>query len=221
MQLQRQCFKYKVLHFVLNLHIFAEAFFSRTAFPRATQTLAYESRNRIEAIPYVTRPSSTFLCLSPQAKNNDMTYTETNIKRQLNFFTQIQNVGDSNVVNDVYARDPKRNIWWYVGKSARCTGTVTLQQAISRQYQLIEEHACRLRPVELGREIGKLEIWGAPYNSEQRVAQNDPSVLFEKMPREVKGDEDVSAIEVGFNCEFVTNKGVGFRVERRDDGSCL
>jgi hypothetical protein len=96
-------------------------------------------------------------------------------------------------------------------------GTVSLNQAIARQLNLIEEHAVRLRPVELGRSFGSLEIWVAPGDSE--VACSENTIALERMQRYVEGTEHVSLKEVGFSCQVVTNQGVGFAIERCNDGT--
>ena len=97
-------------------------------------------------------------------------------------------------------------------------GTVNLQQAVARQFNLIEEHATRLRPVELGRAFGSCEVWVAPGDTEQELSNNNPNIRLEKMERYADGCEDVSSKEVGLNLEVVTNRGAGFFVERNEDG---
>ena len=97
-------------------------------------------------------------------------------------------------------------------------GTVSLNEAIARQFNLIEEHATRLRPVELGRAFGQCEVYVAPGDTEMQVSNNDPNIRLERMERHVEGCEGVSSLEVGLNLEVVTNKGAGFFVERNDDG---
>ena len=97
-------------------------------------------------------------------------------------------------------------------------GTVSPEAAIARQLNLIEEHACRIRPIELGRSFGKLEFYAAPGDTEMLASQNDPGIKLRKMPREVEGSEKVALLEVGVNLEVVTNQGVGFYVVRTEDG---
>jgi hypothetical protein len=125
-------------------------------------------------------------------------------------------------VLDIYARDPNQAgghiRYWFVGKVARCTGTVTPELAVARQFNLIEEHACRMRPVELGRHFGNLECYAAPGDTELLTAKNDPSIRLQKVQRWVVGAEDIPLVEVGLNLEIVTNKGVGFCIVRTDQG---
>jgi hypothetical protein len=127
--------------------------------------------------------------------------------------------------------------YWYVGKIARTTGTITLNQGISRVWNLIEEHACRLRPVELWREYGSLEIWCSKKgdtemvlsqatatangtNDEDQNSKNDQMSLM-KMDKYVEWCEQVPAIEVGFIAEVVTNMGQGFYIIRDDEGRLM
>ena len=75
-----------------------------------------------------------------------MAYIQENITRQMINYENIRKAGGKDVVNDVYVRNPKLpSLLWYVGKVARCTGTVSLENAIAKQWNLIEEHAARLR----------------------------------------------------------------------------
>jgi len=151
-----------------------------------------------------------------------MEYKQSNVVRQFENYIGIRKASPEaeNVSNDIYVRDPDRNIWWFVGKVARCSGVVTLAQAVARQWNLIEEHACRLRPIELGRKFGSLEVWTAPIDSEMQMENNDDSIQLQKMERTVAGVENVQSIEVGLNLEIVTSRGEGFRVERKPDGTC-
>ena len=111
--------------------------------------------------------------------------------------------------------------YWFMGKVARCTGTVSPEQAVARQYNLLEEHACRIRPVELGRHFGTIELFLAPGNTEMLMSQNDPCIRLQMVPRYTEGVEQVSLLEVGLNLEIVTNQGVGFCIYRDDDDSVL
>lgn len=97
----------------------------------------------------------------------------------------------------------------------------------------MEEHACRLRPVELGREYGQLEIWcskkgdteielsQATATSTDSVTQDDDDMSLIKMEKYVKGGDEASSLEVGFIAEFVTNKGQGFYIIRDDRGKLM
>lgn len=90
----------------------------------------------------------------------------------------------------------------------------------------------RLRPVELGREFGNLEIWVARGDSELEMSQaavvgsgSDGSAMerfrLKKMQRYVEGSEDVDVLEVGFMAEFVTNSGQGFFIVRNERGEVM
>ena len=46
---------------------------------------------------------------------------------------------------------------------------------MSQQWNAIEQHACRLRSLELGRKFDSLEIWSTDRDSEMDVACNRPS----------------------------------------------
>jgi len=50
------------------------------------------------------------------------------------------------------------------------------------------------------------------------MANNDPKFKLDRMSRYVEGCENIDSKEVGFNAEVVTNQGVGFSIERTDDG---
>lgn len=77
----------------------------------------------------------------------------------------------------------------------------------------------RLRPVELGRSFGSVEFWTAPGDSELDCANN--MVELQPVNKNDRSSNEVSVKEVGCNLEVVTNKGVGFFVERGEDGSIL
>ena len=154
-----------------------------------------------------------------------MAYTEVNLLRSSNNYHSIRTVGGIECVNDVYARHPTHlpDLFWYIGKMARCDGTVSMKRSVSRQWNLMEEHACRLRPVELGRAFGVLEIWLARGDSEVEMSQavdgsDDQSMRLMKMERFVDGAEAVNSKEVGFLAEVVTNSGQGFFIVRDQDG---
>ena len=98
---------------------------------------------------------------------------------------------------------------------------MTEEAAVARQFNLLEEHACRIRPVELGRCFGKLELYSAPGDTELPMSENDVNIQLKKMPRTVEGVEKISIIEVGVNLDIVTNQGVGFCIVRNEDGCVL
>ena len=70
----------------------------------------------------------------------------------------------------------------------------------------------RLRPVELGRSFGSIEFWTAPGDSEVACANNE--IPLQPVQKQLLSTT-VNAKEVGANLEVVTNKGEGFKVERR------
>lgn len=161
-----------------------------------------------------------------------MAYIQVNIQRQMDTYSAIRNVGGLDCVRDVYVSSPlvlaapslqkqqATKLFWYVGKLA--LAGVSVEEAIARQRNLIEEHAARLRPVELGRSFGELEFFIAPGDSETRVENN--LQRLELVPRVRLDDIDVETVartECGFLCEVVTSMGVGFHVERAPDGSIL
>lgn len=151
-------------------------------------------------------------------QGGDMAYIETNIQRQMNTYAAIRNIDAVDCIRDVYVRAAPQSTCWYVGKLAFC-GT-TEETAIVRQLNLIQEHACRLRPVELGRAFGRLDVYTAPADSEDDVASN--TVALKRMPASTSNDDDEPKLtECGFLCEVVTNQGTGFRVERAPDGGIL
>ena len=92
------------------------------------------------------------------------------------------------------------------------------EAAVARQFNLLEEHACRIRPVELGRCFGKLDLYAAQGDSELKTSQNDVTIRLVKMPRTLDDIEKVPLLEVGLNLDIVTNQGMGFFVVRTEDG---
>lgn len=157
--------------------------------------------------------------ISGPSIHRDMKYTEGNLLRQNKNFAAIKSVGGVEMVNDVYARDPEDQVFWFIGKVARISD-VTIDQCIARQYALIEEHAARLRPLELFKKVGSIEIWLAPGDSEMDVAYNRPSCQFVgPMSREVEGSIGIKNAFVGFQGEVYLDDEEGFRCLRKDDGS--
>ena len=176
----------------------------------------------------------------PQGRNNnnnnkdddddDMAYTRENIDRQSITYHQIYKAGGE--VWDVYASNPAQsNTFWYVGKLSLCA-TVSRDQALSQQWNLVEQHARRIRPVELGRAI-RIQLFVAPGFSELECSQNTVP-LVPISPQEMNSEQDdnnddddkkkkkkkkMSLRDAGFLCEYVTNKGVGFFLHRNSDGS--
>jgi len=172
-----------------------------------------------------------------------MAYIESNIRRSASTFLSIRSVGGVECTNDVYVRDPDATTgptadddaaqvssqFFYVGKIARCDGTVpTPTLAVARAWNLIEEHACRLRPVELGRGYGRLEMWVSKGRGDQElemslagVGDGDEDMALVKMERVVEGSEGVGLSEVGFMAEVVTNRGQGLFIIRDGDGKVV
>ena len=165
-----------------------------------------------------------FIPMSPEKRpppqGGDMAYLRDNITRQMDVYLQIRKAGwpEDDCINDIYVRNPQLSSFWFVGKVARCTGTVSLEQAVARQWNLIEEHATRLRPMELGRCFGTCEVWVSSGDSEIDMSENNPNNRLQKMERVVEGSDSVNNFEVGLNLEVVTNRGAGFFVVRNDDG---
>ena len=160
----------------------------------------------------------------PAPQGGDMAYSNENILRQQRYYNDIRKAGGTDCVQDVYVKDPGTtkdvdNIrYWYVGKVARCTGTVSSELAIARQINLLEEHATRIRPVELGRHFGSLEFYVARGDTELLATQNDPSIRIQKISKEVKGSENIPLLEVGLDLSIVTNQGQGLFIIRTEDG---
>ena len=147
----------------------------------------------------------------------DMKYNLFNIQRQRENFESIKAVAGVELTNDVYARDPKSDTFWFVGKAAR-TSDVPIENAIARQWSMIEEHSARLRPVELYPKWGELELWVAPGDSELDVAYCKPEVVFQQMFRDVNDACDVRNVEVGFAGELYESNEEGFRTVRTPNG---
>jgi len=158
----------------------------------------------------------------PPPKGGDMAYINENILRQLRHYNEIRKVGGKDCVQDVYVRDPNTSgdntRYWFAGKVARCTGTVSPKAAIARQINLLEEHATRIRPVELGRSFGRLEFWVAPGDTEVLTSQNDVGTRLQKVDKVVDGSDNVPLLEVGLDLSIVTNQGAGFYIIRTEDG---
>lgn len=149
--------------------------------------------------------------------SRDMKYNLFNIQRQRTNFESIKTVAGKELINDVYARDPDSETFWFVGKIAHVTD-VPLEKAIARQWSMIEEHSARLRPAELYPKWGQLELWVAPGDSELDVAYCKPEIVFLQMFRDVDGACDVRNVEVGFAGELYESNEEGFRTVRTADG---
>lgn len=148
----------------------------------------------------------------------DMKYLPRNCQRQHEHFLAIREAAGKELTNDVYVREPKSETFWFAGKVARVSD-ITVEQAVARQWPLIEMHAAHLRPIELFPSREALEIWIAPGDSEMEVAYNKPDLLFSKMEKDVLGSQSISNIMVGFQGEMYEAGEKGFRTWRKDDGS--
>jgi len=150
----------------------------------------------------------------------DMRYLPQTILKQNSNFVAIREAGGASMTADIYARNPDTDVFWFAGKLAHISD-VSVDLAVARQWPLIEEHACRLRPIELFPKRGILEIWTAPGDSEMEVAYNRPNIMFHKMKRtaEVPGAMNIRAVEVGFQGEIYDQGEDGFRTLRTEDGA--
>ena len=148
----------------------------------------------------------------------DMQYNERNVMRQNQHFVAIREAAGKELTADVYCREPKKEAFWFIGKVARVSD-VTVEQAVGRQWSLIETHAANLRPLELFAARGSLELWTAPGDSELEVAYNNAELVFQRMERDVDGAAKVKNILIGFQGEMYEAGEQGFRTWRLDDGS--
>jgi len=151
----------------------------------------------------------------------DMRYIGFNIQRQNRHFVDIRTAagGPNPLTADIYARSPTSTTFFFVGKIARISD-VTIERAVARQWGLIEQHAARLRPLELYKEWGNLELWCTGGDMEMDVAYHRPKAVFTRMEKVgVEGSEVVRNVEVGFQGEIYDSGEEGFRIERREDGT--
>jgi hypothetical protein len=147
----------------------------------------------------------------------DMRYIPRNCLRQLENFNTMRPVIGKDLVHDVYVRDPKNDVFWYVGKVCRVSD-VTVEQCVARQWNLIENHASNLRQRDLFPGRGQLQIWVAPGDSELQVAYNRPDIVFKKMPKHVPNVESIKNIMVGYKAEANAPGEEGFRTWRTEEG---
>lgn len=149
----------------------------------------------------------------------DMKYVPRNVMRQHQNFFDIREAGGKEMTNDIYVPEPNSDIFWFVGKIARVSD-VTVEQAVARQWPLIEQHAANLRPIELFPSRGHLELWVAPGDSEMEVAYNKPDLKFIKMEKEAEGAAAIKSNRIGFQGEiYEKGAGMGFRSCRKPNGS--
>mmetsp|Transcript_25665 Transcript_25665/g.29787 ORF Transcript_25665/g.29787 Transcript_25665/m.29787 type:complete len:272 (-) Transcript_25665:492-1307(-) len=149
----------------------------------------------------------------------DMRYVEFNIVRQNKNFVAIREAGGPEMTNDIYVRETDSSVFWFVGKVARISD-VPIEKAVAKQYPLIEEHAARLRPMELYPKRGSLEIWTTSGDSEMDVAYNRPNTKFSKIKRDEQADK-VRNVEIGFQGEIYDSGEEGFRTLRTEDGLAM
>jgi len=130
----------------------------------------------------------------------DMKYALPNIKRQSDTFDALQNMGDAELISDVWLQSPADSTAWFVGRVARVSD-VSVERAIDRQYPLIERHSWTLRPVELHPRRGPFLVYYAPGGTEELVAAGDSSVTLIRVDEDSMRDDNaapVKAVEVGF-----------------------
>jgi hypothetical protein len=98
---------------------------------------------------------------------------------------------------------------------------VSVEQAIARQWPIIQQHAANLRPLELYPHRGKLDLWIAPGDSEMEVVYNNPNSIFIRMDSSVDNVATVNKMLIGFQGEMYDSGEEGFRTLRTDDGRPL
>jgi len=176
------------------------------------------------------RPHKQEIIPPPNKRGNphggDMSYVSENIQRQRNTYSQIRKAMGEDLedcTRDVYAKAYPQSQFWFIGKLAFTSGTVSEEVALQRQWNLLQEHGSRLRPVELGRAFGRIEIFTAPGDSEIDVSSNE--IPLKRIPRPppdaIAEIQKVSLTEIGLNLEIVTNHGLGFKVDRAANGDLL
>ncbi|KAL7536734.1 hypothetical protein ACHAWF_011426 [Thalassiosira exigua] len=156
----------------------------------------------------------------------DMLYTEVNIRRQASTYDQLEALGGKDLINDVYVRAPGEREWWLVGKVAHVSD-VSPEQAIERQWPLIERHVWALRiPVRPTSNLSTpFEVWYAPGDTELEAARNNPKIQFSRVSNvSFHGGANVNASFVGFvGKAYNEQRGEPFFFVERNviDGSCL
>ena len=182
--------------------------------PAAALGVLRQSRDWIDEVEYVDDEDDEE---SGPPVPPDMKYIPRNVMRQHKNFVAIRQAGGKEMTNDVYIREPNTEVFWFIGKVARVSD-VTVEQAVSRQWPLIEMHGASLRPIELFPGRGSLEIWTAPGDSEMDVAYNDPNLVFDKMERNVQGAKGIKSALIGFQGEMYEGGEEGFRTWRNEEG---
>eukprot|EP00587_Corethron_hystrix_P012525 CAMPEP_0113316034 /NCGR_PEP_ID=MMETSP0010_2-20120614/11457_1 /TAXON_ID=216773 ORGANISM="Corethron hystrix, Strain 308" /NCGR_SAMPLE_ID=MMETSP0010_2 /ASSEMBLY_ACC=CAM_ASM_000155 /LENGTH=178 /DNA_ID=CAMNT_0000172641 /DNA_START=19 /DNA_END=552 /DNA_ORIENTATION=+ /assembly_acc=CAM_ASM_000155 len=177
-------------------------FLKRTLLPLALAAFPASAFFSPPSPPSFLHSSLSALLIRPGGDHGDMTYVPENVMRQSSHYSAIRAVGGPSSANDVYVRapgGPADRLWFYIGKTARCTGTVSDMECVARQRPLIIEHAARLRPRDVGKNFGgggMLEVWIAPGDSELDVAYNRPELVMKMVHPELEA-EHVEALEVG------------------------
>jgi hypothetical protein len=146
----------------------------------------------------------------------DMVYNQRNCDRSNDNFAAI--VGAGGPAADVYGSVATKNaeaIFWFLGKVAHVSD-VTLEQCVARQWNLIQQHAANLRPLDLYPAVTSrsLDLWCAPANSELDVAYNRPKAKFTKMSSHVPDAAGIKNVMVGFQGEVYDRGEDGFRTWR-------
>jgi hypothetical protein len=149
----------------------------------------------------------------------DMHYNQRNCMRQQRHYQSIRDADpDLELINDIYIRDPKQQVFWYIGKAARVSD-VSIEECVARQWNIMENHGIQLRPLDLFPARGLLQIWVAPGDSEIDVAYNRPELKFERMYNNLPEVADtIPNVMVGFQGEVYDPGEPGFRTVRTDDG---
>jgi len=159
----------------------------------------------------------------------DMQYIPVNVMRQNQNFVAMKEAGGVEITNDVYARNPDSFTWWFIGKMARISD-VSVEDAVKRQWCMMEQHAANLRPLELYPQRGTLELWVAPGDSELDIAYNRPNIAFDQIMRVNQENDEttdepkrllgqIKAMFVGFQGEVYQAGEEGFRTERTSTGA--
>ena len=152
----------------------------------------------------------------------DMQYNQRNCMRQNRHYQQIREIADPDLIHDIYIRDPQDSsqVYWFLGKAARVSD-VSVQDCVNRQWNLMETHAVNLRPMDLFKAKGELELWIAQGDSELEVAYNRPDVRLIKIDKSTDPaiHDAIPNIMVGFQGEIYDANEPGFRTWRLPDGS--
>jgi hypothetical protein len=110
---------------------------------------AQHSSTTSPIIPLQARPKSKWDLLADEDDEDDidgakkpdvppdMTYIDSNIKRQMANFDKLYDIGGDSVVNDVWVRAEGEIEWWFVGKIARVSGKFIVElRFVCKEYIL-------------------------------------------------------------------------------------